>query len=107
MPPSPKGASLVITIHPELGFTSYMAITTLQQVIDERISFLKEQINPRIRYNYTKKTTMLMYNALRNHPLLKEPWTVLIKEGLLTYDDTTQTFKTTEKGLRFLESIAK
>ncbi len=28
-----------------------------------------------------KKTTMLMYNALRNHPLLKEYWTVLIKEG--------------------------
>jgi predicted transcriptional regulator len=55
----------------------------------------------------TKKTTMLMYNALRNHPLLKEYWTVLIKEGLLTYDDTTQTFKTTEKGLRFLDCIAK
>jgi predicted transcriptional regulator len=55
----------------------------------------------------TKKTTMIMYNALCNLPLLKEYWTVLIKEGLLTYDDTTQTFKTTEKGLRFLESIAK
>lgn len=55
----------------------------------------------------TKKTTMLMYNALRNHLLLKEYWTVLIKEGLLTYDDTTQTFKTTEKGLRFLDCIAK
>ncbi len=50
----------------------------------------------------TKKTIMIMYNALRNHPLLKGYWTVLIKEGLLTYDDTTQTFKTTEKGLRFL-----
>ena len=48
-----------------------------------------------------------MYNALRNHPLLKQYWTVLIKEGLVTYDDTTQTFKTTEKGLRFLDSIAK
>ena len=57
-------------------------------------------------YN-TKKTTRIMYNALLNHPLLKEYWTVLTKEGLLTYDDTTQTFKTTEKGLRFLESIAK
>lgn len=55
----------------------------------------------------TKKTTMLMYNALRNHLLLKEYLTVLIKEGLLTYDDTTQTFKTTEKGLRFLDCIAK
>jgi hypothetical protein len=29
----------------ELGFTKYM-ITTLQQIIDERISFLREQINP-------------------------------------------------------------
>ena len=55
----------------------------------------------------TKKTTRIMYNALRNHPLLKEYLAVLIKEDLLTYDDTTQTFKTTEKGLRFLESIAK
>lgn len=55
----------------------------------------------------TKKTTMIMYNALHTHPLLKEYWMVLTKEGLLTCDDTTQTFKTTEKGLRFLESIAK
>ena len=46
--PSPKGVSLVITIHLELGFTRdaiYMVIVTLQQIIDERISFLKEQIN--------------------------------------------------------------
>jgi hypothetical protein len=45
-PPSPKGASLVITIHLELGFTSYnMVLSSLKQVMDERISFLKEQIN--------------------------------------------------------------
>ena len=47
-PPSPKGVSCVITIHLELGFTrdiSYMVIVTLQQIIDERLSFLKEQIN--------------------------------------------------------------
>jgi hypothetical protein len=46
--PCPKGARRVITIHLELGFTrdiSYMVIVTLQQIIDERISFLKEQIN--------------------------------------------------------------
>ena len=39
--------------------------------------------------NDTKKTIMIMYNALRNHHLLKEHWTVLTKEGLLTCDDTT------------------
>jgi hypothetical protein len=45
--PSPKGASRVITIHLDLGFTKdkTMVISTLQQIIDERISFLKEQIN--------------------------------------------------------------
>jgi hypothetical protein len=44
LPPSPQGASYDITIHLELGFTRYM-ITSLQQIIDERISFLIEQIN--------------------------------------------------------------
>lgn len=54
----------------------------------------------------TKKTTVIMYNTLLNHPLLKEYWTALTEEGLLVYDSATQTFKTTEKGLKFLESIA-
>lgn len=53
-----------------------------------------------------KKTTVIMYNTLLNHPLLKEYWTALTEEGLLVYDSATQTFKTTEKGLKFLESIA-
>jgi hypothetical protein len=38
--PSPKGALLVITISLELVFPSQMVITTLQQRIDERISFI-------------------------------------------------------------------
>jgi predicted transcriptional regulator len=38
---------------------------------------------------------------------LKEYWMALTEEGLLVYDSATQTFKTTEKGLKFLESIAK
>ncbi len=40
-----------------------MAITTLQQIIDERISFLKEQINPenKIRLN---KTFQLQIDAI-------------------------------------------
>lgn len=54
----------------------------------------------------TKKTTVIMYNTLLNHPLLKEYWMALTEEGLLVYDSATQTFKTTEKGLKFLESIA-
>jgi hypothetical protein len=49
MTPSPKGASYVLTSYLKLGFTrdiSYMVVVTLQHIIDERISFLKEQINP-------------------------------------------------------------
>ncbi len=42
--PSPLGASFVITSPRKLCFT-YMIPTTLQQIIYERISFLKEQIN--------------------------------------------------------------
>ena len=53
----------------------------------------------------TKKTTVIMYNTLLNHPVLKEYWTALSEEGLLMYDSATQTFKTTEKGLRFLEVL--
>jgi predicted transcriptional regulator len=44
-----------------------------------------------------KKTTVIMYNTLLNHPLLKEYWTALTEEGLLVCDSATQTFKTTEK----------
>ncbi|MDQ3836599.1 MAG: hypothetical protein M3270_06665 [Thermoproteota archaeon] len=57
--------------------------------------------------NATRKITRIMYNTLLNHPRLKEYWTALTAEGLLIYDDTTQSFKTTEKGLRFLEVFDK
>ncbi len=38
-------AGLIIS-HPLLDFVLHMVIVTIQQIIDERISFLKEQINP-------------------------------------------------------------
>ena len=54
--------------------------------------------------DYAKKTTKIMYRALLNHPKLKEYWTVLTEKDLLSYDKDTQTFKTTQKGLRFLDT---
>ena len=55
-----------------------------------------------------KKTIMIMYNASRKHHLLKEYWTVLIKEGLLTCDDAIlRHSRLQKKVLRSLESIAK
>jgi predicted transcriptional regulator len=49
--------------------------------------------------------SMIMYRVLLNHPRLKEYWTILTENNLLSYDDDTQTFKTTEKGLKFLKSL--
>lgn len=45
-PPSPKVLAYLITNHFLSALFSIMVIITLQQIIDERISFLKEQINP-------------------------------------------------------------
>jgi predicted transcriptional regulator len=47
--------------------------------------------------------TKLMYGAFLSHAQAKEYLRVLTENGLLDYDQLRQTFKTTEKGLRFLE----
>jgi hypothetical protein len=44
-PPPTVSAGLIIS-HTLLDFVLHMVVVTLQQIIDERISFLKEQINP-------------------------------------------------------------
>jgi hypothetical protein len=65
---TPKGASLVITIHLELGSTrdiTYMVISTLQQIIDERIPFLKEQINQDNKPD-VNKTFQLQIDVIRS-----------------------------------------
>ena len=38
---------------------------------------------------------------------MKDYWSALTELGLLEYEVTTQTFKTTEKGLRFLEVFSE
>jgi predicted transcriptional regulator len=47
--------------------------------------------------------TRIMYKANLSHDQLKEYLTVLTERDLLSYDLPSHTFKTTEKGLRFLE----
>ena len=46
--------------------------------------------------------TKIMYKALLSHHQLKEYLTLLTGSDLLSYDLDTETFKTTEKGVRFL-----
>ena len=56
--------------------------------------------------NDTKKLN-IMYRANLSYAQLKGYLTVLSKIDLLRYDLNTQTFKTTEKGLRFLDICNK
>jgi predicted transcriptional regulator len=49
----------------------------------------------------------MMYKAKINYDQLREYLRVLTKNELLSYDLDTQTFKTTEKGLRFLDAYNK
>jgi predicted transcriptional regulator len=46
--------------------------------------------------------TKLMYKVFLSHDQLKEYLTVLSQSDLLSYDFVNRTFKTTKKGLRFL-----
>ncbi len=54
--------------------------------------------------NAKSMMTTIMYQVLLNHPELKEFWTILSENNLLSYDVDAQTFKITEKGLRFLKN---
>jgi hypothetical protein len=82
--PSPQGASYDITIHLELGFTRYM-ITTLQQIIDERISFLKEQINHDENKPEVNSTFQIQIDAIRfiDDDIEKVESIILQKKALL------------------------
>ncbi|HEY3094957.1 MAG TPA: winged helix-turn-helix domain-containing protein [Nitrososphaera sp.] len=46
--------------------------------------------------------TKIMYKAFLSYAQLKEYLTVLEESGLLAYDKGEQTYKTTQKGLHFL-----
>ncbi len=46
----------------------------------------------------------IMYKAFLSYTQLKEYLTVLTDSDLLHYDENTHIFKTTEKGLRFLDT---
>ena len=46
--------------------------------------------------------TKIMYNAFLSYPQLKEYLALLAEKDLLRFDKDSRTFKTTEKGHRFL-----
>jgi predicted transcriptional regulator len=48
--------------------------------------------------------TKIMYKAFLSYSQMKEYLTILTDNDLLSYDEVTRVFKTTEKGLRFLQT---
>ena len=48
--------------------------------------------------------TKIMYRAFLSYTQLKEYLPVLIENNLIKYHDETETFWTTEKGLKFLKT---
>ena len=69
----------------------------------EIISQILETANGRVGITITK----LMYKAFLSHDQLKGYVKVLTENDLLNYDFVTRTFKTTERGLRFLNLYNK
>jgi predicted transcriptional regulator len=51
--------------------------------------------------------TKIMYRAFLSYTQLKKYLPALTERGLLSYDADTQTFKTTQKGLEFLDAYSK
>ena len=47
--------------------------------------------------------TKVMYKAFLSYTQMNENLTALIEKDLLRYDENTRIFRTTEKGLRFLD----
>jgi hypothetical protein len=81
----PKGASHALTIHLELGFSLYMMMMTLRQIIDERISFLKVQINPENKPE-VNSTFQLQIDAIRSvddYDIEKVEYIIKEKKALL------------------------
>ena len=69
----------------------------------EIISQILEAANNHVRITKTR----LMYKVFLSHDQLKGYVKVLTESDLLRYDSVTRTFKTTEKGLRFLNLYNK
>lgn len=67
----------------------------------DRIDTISQVLEAANGGNVTK--TKITYKALVGYNQLEQHLIALIAKGLLRYDKEIQTFKTTEKGLRFLQ----
>jgi len=68
----------------------------------DRIDIIGQILEAANGRNVTR--SKIAYHAFLNYSQLKENLAVLTQKDLLCYDEDTRTFKTTEKGLRFLNT---
>ena len=68
----------------------------------DRIEIISQILEAANGSNVTR--SKLAYKAFLNYSQLKENLAALTQQDLLCYDEETRTFKTTEKGLRFLDT---
>jgi predicted transcriptional regulator len=58
----------------------------------------------RVSNGVSATKTKIMYQAFLSYGQMKEYLIILTRNSLINYDAYTHTFKTTEKGLRFLDT---
>jgi predicted transcriptional regulator len=66
-----------------------------------RIDIICDILDAAIGVDVTK--TRIMYKSLLSYVQLREFLPVLTENGLLSFNEKTHTFRTTEKGLQFLK----
>ena len=67
----------------------------------DRLDIISQILEATNGSSFTK--TKIMYKAVLSYNQLKEYLPLLTEKDLLRYDENTQTFRTTGKGLRFLD----
>jgi predicted transcriptional regulator len=85
-----------------ISWFSLINVMTMRHRCRDRIDIICHILEA-ANANDTKKTKM-MYKANLSYPQVEEYLRVLTESDLLRYDSDRQTFKTTEKGLRFLDT---
>ena len=58
-------------------------------------------------YNKRVQLTKIMHDAYLPHAMTKEYMTDLVEKGLIEYLDGERSFKTTEKGMYFLNILSR
>jgi hypothetical protein len=80
--PSLNGAIHDIIIPLDLGFSRYMMLS-LPQIINERISFLKEQINHDENKPEVNKTFQLQIDAIRSIDYIEQVGSIILQKKTL------------------------